>query len=197
MIKDEILSAQSNLKRLKERYKKLVIDIKETFYNKEDYWADDSPRKPRDEKAKMQAALCLAQGASERYSFDLDLRKAENWISRDNRVKIDYWIVNQERFKDNGSIPPTIVIHKKNIKLLQDECKKLWITEVGSSFRPKTLLGFEDWLNNTSVDYILELMFDSEEEISERIHLVTDKNLYLKDIVVIFPKSPKFNLGNI
>ncbi len=196
MIKDEISIAQANLKRLKERYNKLVIDIKETFYDKEDYWTDDSPRKPKNEKSRMQAAICLAQGASERHSFDLDLRKAENWISRDNRVQLDYWIVNQDRFKDNGSIPPTIVIHKKNIKLLRDECKKLWIKEVGSSFRPNTLLGFEDWLEATDVEKILELMFDSFNENDERMHLITDKNLYLKDIVVIFPRQPKFNFHN-
>lgn len=192
MIKDEILQTQIKLARLKENYKKLVDDIKKVFYDKEDYWDENSLRKPRNEAAKMQAALCLAQGKTERYSFDLTIRKAENWISKDNRVQLDYWVVNQEKFKDNGTTPPTIIIYKKNIKLLRSECRDLWIKEVANSYRPKTLLGFEDWLKQTSVDYILELMFDSENEISERIHLVTDKNLYLKDIIIIFPRKPKY-----
>lgn len=184
MIKDEILQTQRKLARLKESYKKLVDDIKKVFYDKEDYWDENSPRKPRNEAAKMQAALCLAQGETPRYSFDLTIQKAKNWISKNNQVQLDYWIVYQEIFEYGGGISPTIIIYKKNIKLLREICKKLWIQEVNNSY---TTLGFEEWLEATDVDKIFELMSNGLNKDSKRFHLVTDKNLYLKDIIVIFP----------
>lgn len=192
MIKDEIRQAQNNLARLKETYKKLVSDIKNTFYDKENYFVDNSPRKPRTEVAKMQAAVCLAQGKAEKYSFELNIRRAEKWESRDNRVQLDYWVANQERFKNSSGIEPTIIIEKKNLKLLSQICRNLWVKEVGNSFRPNTLLGFEDWLSQTSVDDIFDLMINSINEKEERMFLVTDKNLYIKDIVVIFPRRPEY-----
>ena len=71
MIKDKIASAQRELLRLKETYKNLVKNIKETFYDKEDYWVKDSPRKPKNEAQKFKAALCLAEGNCPRNSFEI------------------------------------------------------------------------------------------------------------------------------
>lgn len=191
MIKDEIERTKSKLSNLKENYKNLVKDIKDIFYDKVDCWADDSPRKPRGETAMMQAALSLVEGRSPRYSFYLNVRQAKDWGKDKKDVWLDYWVINQDRFKDRNGTPATIVIRKKNIKLLEEICKELWVKEVSASYRPNTTLGFKEWLEVTNVDKILELMQENlNEHKDNRVYLVTDRNLYLKDIVVIFPKKP-------
>lgn len=189
MLKDKIAYAHYELSNLKESYKNLVKEIKETFYEKEDFWVEDSPRKPRDESSKMQAAICLAQSNCPRISFDLHIRQAREWNKGKEDNWLDYWVVNQERFKDESGTPATIIIKKKNIKLLTEICRELWVKEVSASFRPNTTLGFQEWLEDTSVDKIFELMQESlNKHKDSRVYLVTDKNLYVKDIVVIFPK---------
>jgi len=198
MIKDEIQSAKYNLARLKESYKNLVKEIKETFYDKVEYFVDDSPRKPRGEKEKMQAAICLAQNKCPRSSYDLTIRQAKEWHKGKESKWLQYWIVNQDRFKDHsGTTGATIVIKKNDLRLLKDICKELWIKEVSNSFSPNTLLGFENWLEKTHVDKIYDLMCENLNEVnSTRVQLVTDRSLFLKDIIVIFPKRVR-HYGNL
>lgn len=197
MIKDEIAQAQYKLSNLKERYKNLVKEIKETFYDKEDYWDENSPRKPRNESSKLQAALCLSEGRCPRSSYDLNIRQAKEWVKGKEGDWLDYWTIYQDRFKDSNGTPATIIIRKKNIKLLEETCKELWVKEVSASFRPNTTLGFKEWLEATSVDKIFELMCENlNEHKNTRVNLVTDKSLYLKDIVVIFPNNPRY-FGNL
>jgi hypothetical protein len=190
MIKDEIKYKQQELVRLKQKYKTLVEDIKKTFFDKVDYWVDDSPRKPSGEKYVLQAALCLVEGKCPRYSFNLDLRQAKSWAKGKEDKWLDYFIINQERFDFGNGIPATIVIRKKNLKLLTDICQKLWVKQISDSFGPKTKLGFEEWLDETSVDKILELMIENfNSHKGNRVFHVTDKNLYVKDVVIIYPQK--------
>lgn len=192
MIKDEIAHTQHKLSKLKKDYKNLVSRIKETFYKKEEYFVEDSPRKPEDESSKMQAALCLVEQKCPRIKYDLDIRKAREWVKGGDYITFDYWVINQDRFKIGGITPATIIINKKNIKSLEDICRELWVIEVSNS---KTIIGFKEWVEVNSVDRILELMMENLNQYeNERVYLVTDKNLYLKDIVIIFPSQPKNKL---
>jgi hypothetical protein len=194
MIKDEIKYAQRNLADLKMRYKNLVKEIKETFYDKVRYLDDDSPRKPKNEQQKLQAALCLVEGRCPRSRYNFDIRQAKTWKKGEPDVWLDYWYINQDRFNNNSGIPPTIVIKKKNLKLLKDICKELWIKEVGASFRPNTTLGLEEWIEKTDVDKIYKLMCENLNEVRDtRVNLVTDKNLSIKDIVVIYPERGRIS----
>ena len=183
MIKNEIAQAQHNLSNLKERYKNLVSDIKKVFYAKEDYWDENSKMKPRNETARMAAAFCLAMDNCPNYSFDLRINQATVWKSNPSEY-LDKWYVYSDRFERYGSTSPVIIIKKKNLKILDEICKEMWVKEVSASYRPNTTLGFEEWLEKTSVDKILELI---QKHMNNRVDIVTDRNLYIKDIIVIYP----------
>jgi len=187
MIKDEITLAQHELSRLKEQYKNLVQKIKETFYEKEEYFVEDSPRKPRGETSKMSAAYCLAQGKCPRGSYDLRISKAEEWKSNPTKY-IEKWYLYSDKFKTESGTSPVIILKKKNIKLLRDICREMWVKEISNHYSPNTLLGFEDWMKDVSEDKILNLM---HEHMNNRVDVVTDRNLFLKDIVIVYPHEIK------
>jgi len=187
MIKDEITLAQYELSRLKESYKNLVQKIKETFYEGIDWRDKESPRKPRGETSKMSAAYCLAQGNCPRYSHDLRISKAEEWKSNPAKY-IEKWYLYSDKFKTESGTSPVIILKKKNIKLLRDICREMWVKEISNYYSPNTLLGFEDWMKEVSEDKILKLML---EHMNNRVDVVTDRNLYLKDIVIVYPHVVK------
>jgi hypothetical protein len=192
MIKNEIESTKIKLANLKETYKVLIKDIKETFFEKKEYFVDDSPRKPRNESQKFQAALCLAQENCPRSRYDLEIRKASEWKNYRDKETIwyNYYLINQKRFEGRNGISATIIIRKKNLKLLKEICTGIWAKEVGSSYRPNTILGFEDWLEKVEIDKLYELICRSfNEKNSERIILVNERSLSVKDVVVIFPNK--------
>lgn len=188
MIKDKIESLTSELKHLKIRYKNLVNDIKETFYEKKEYFVDDSPRHPQNEKAKMSAAYCLATNYCPRGSWDLKVNKAQEWNSK--LIKhIEKWYIYSDKFETPNGTKPVILLKKKNIKLLDELCKEMWMTEVKNEFGSnRTTLGLKEWLIEKSDDYILELLY---EHINGRIEVVTDRGLSIKDVVVIYPFDKK------
>jgi hypothetical protein len=193
MIKDEIKYAESNLSQLKCKYKELVIDIKKVFYEKVDYWDDNSPRKPKNDKQKFQAALSLVEGRCPRISYDLNISQAKSW-KNESYVWFDYWTIHQERFDCGNGILATTIIRKKNIKLLKDICKDLWIKEVSASYWPNTVFGLDEWIEKTDVDKIYELMCKHlNEHKKTRVNMVTDRSLYLKDIVIIYPENRGIN----
>lgn len=192
MIKDKVSSLQSQLLILKKSYNDLVTRIKEVFYEKEDYWVENSPRKPRTDSARMGAAYALLSGKCPQYSFDYGINKAEVWKSNPKQY-IEKWCLYDERFETTRGTSPVIFLYKKNIKLLDELCLKVWIKEVSvDRMRPNTLLGFNDWLEQTSDDDILTLM---QEYYDDRVFLINDKKLYLKDIVIVYPHSLKIS-GN-
>lgn len=128
----------------------------------------------------MSAAYCLAQESCPRYSYNLNINKAEEWNSNPAKY-IEKWYLYSDKFKTESGTYPVIIIKKKNIKLLEDICKKMWVKEVSENH---TTLGFEDWLKNVSEDKILNLM---HEHMNNRVDVVTDRNLYIKDIVIVYP----------
>jgi len=186
MIKYEIQNTQQELSRLKAKYKKLVSEIKERFYDKVDYWEENSPRKPRGDKQIMQAAICLLEGVCPNYNFQLDVRRAEEWVRGGDNIPLDYYYTNQDKFDYGNGIPPTIIIKKKNLKLLKEFCKKAWLKAVDDG---ETTLGLNDWVNSVNIDKLFSIICNSlNNHKTNRVHLITDRNLYIKDIVIIYPR---------
>lgn len=187
-IKDKISEHKDRAKMLKEKYDDLVDKIKNAFYEHEDYWDKTSKQKPKTEHAVMNAAYCYAMmiAPKSQFSFDIDytLNQAEEWRS-DPKVYYDYFYIWDKTFENRfGSTKPVYLARKKNIKLLEKQCKKAWMYAVKEE---KTTLGFDDWLNKSTPDEILSLFYRVYEK---RIDVITDRKLYLKDIVIIYPSEP-------
>lgn len=179
MIKRRIDKLKFELKYAQDNYNNLVNDIKKTFYEK-DFWLEDSKRKPKSDFAKMQAAYSLLKEESPKYNFELRINRAEDC---DTKKPLNYFYIYDEHFRSFGTLSPVICVFKRNIKELKEICHKAWIKEVSKRYDYVTD-SFEDWLNNISNDDLLKLLV-----CNKKIFLVTDRKLYLKDIVIILPKK--------
>jgi hypothetical protein len=189
LIKDKISQHRDKAKMLKDKYDNLVDKIANAFYEREVWRDENSKLKPKSEKDIMNAAYCLALMIAPRTRFSMDvpytIHQAEEWKTTPT-VYYDYFYIWDEQFKDRmtGSTPCVYLVRKKNLKLLKKECKEAWKYAVGDS---STTLGFKDWLEQATPDDILPFMFRVYEN---RIDVVTDRKLYLKDIVIIYPNKP-------
>lgn len=190
LITEEIQSQKEELKRLQEKYKELIDGIKNAFYEHEDYFDKTTPMKPKSETAVMSAAYCFASMKHPRtqYSFDrgFTINRAEVWKSNP-KVYLDYWLVYADDFKTENGTSPIRILKKKDIKILEDTCKEAWKYAVNEKFSKSTVLGFNEWLEQTSCDIVIEILHEIYED---RIIEVTEKKLYIKDIVIIYPTKP-------
>ena len=138
MIKDKIEHHKHKIKILQEKYNKLVNSIKEAFYEREDYWDENSKVKPRTESAVMSAAYCLAMMNAPRskYSFDIDFRIHRAEIFRSEpKILLDYFYIYDKNFENRfGNTPSVLLVRKKNIKVLTETCLKAWKHAVNDSF---------------------------------------------------------------
>ena len=189
MLKDKIQDMRSEVKRLSERYNILVENIKDSFYEHENYFEKTGKIRPNSKSDLMSAAYCLAMAIAprSRYSVEFSINQATAWKKEPKEYFPNFYIYDERKFGGHHGTKPVHVLKKKDLKILDDICKELWIKEVGNDFRPKTLLGFEDWIEATSVDDILRLM---REHLENRIDVVTERKLGIKDIVVIYPQEP-------
>jgi len=190
-IKKEIKDHREKAKALKKEYDSLVESIKNAFFEHEDYWDKNSKIKPKTELARMNAAYCLAMRKAPKsgFSFDLNynINQANEWKS-DPKVHYDYFYVWDKYFENRfGSTKAVLLVKKKNIKLLKENCKEAWKHAVNESFSGSTTLGFEEWLERSTPDEILSKMHSVYEG---SIDVITDRKLYLKDIVIIYPHNP-------
>lgn len=185
LITEKIQSYKSEINRLQERYKELVSDIKNTFYEHTEYFDKTTPLKPTSDTAIMSAAFCFANGRCPRSKYNLDIRRADVWKS-EPKAYLDYWLVYPDEFNSNGLKTPTRILRKDDIKILEDDCKEAWKYVVNGKFGKSTVLGFSEWLEKTSCDKIIEILHEIYED---RIIEVTEKKLYLKDIIIIYPEK--------
>ena len=190
MIKDKIKELKENAKMLEDKYNKLVNSIKEAFYEREDYWDENSKVKPRNESAVMSAAYCLAMMNAPRskYSFDIDFKINRAEIFRSEpKILLDYFYIYDKKFENRFGNTPVLLVRKKNIKVLTETCLKAWKHSVNDSSRSSTILGFKEWLDATSCDEIVSIL---HQVLEDRIDEVNDKKLYIKDVIIIYPDKP-------
>jgi hypothetical protein len=188
MLKDKIQEMRSEVKRLSEKYNALIENIKDSFYEHESYFDKTSKKKPGNKSDLMCAAYCLAMAIVPRskYSVEFRISQSKTWNKEPVEYFPDFYIHDERNFGNHHGTKAVHVLDKKDIKILNDICKYIWIKEVGNDFRPKTLLGFEDWLKQTSVDDILSLM---QEYLEGRVDVVNERKLGIKDIVIIYPND--------
>jgi hypothetical protein len=191
MIKDEIKKLKENAKMLEDKYNKLVNSIKEAFYEREDYWDENSKVKPKTESAIMSAAYCLAMmnAPKSKYSFDrgFNIHRGEVFRS-EPKILLDFFYIYDKTFENRfGTTPSVLLVRKKNIKVLTETCLKAWKHAVNKSFSDSTILGFKEWLDATSCDEIVSIL---HEVLEDRIDEVNDKKLYIKDVIIIYPSNP-------
>lgn len=189
MIKDEISEMQSRLSFLKERYKDLVEKIKDVLYEHEVYLDKTSKKKPKCDKDIMSAAYSIVIGSAPHHKYDLNINRAKLWNKgkSDHETPLDFWYVYSDRFKDfHGTTSPVIVLHKKHLKSIdKDYLIKAWASEVSvDRSRPNTTLGFNDWIKEVSIDDLFDIL---SENMKDRVEIISEKSLGVKDIVVILP----------
>lgn len=194
IITEKIQHHKDKAKMLQEKFNNLVDSIANAFYEREVWRDENSKLKPKSESNVMHAAYCLAMmiAPRSRYSFDVEynLHQATEWKSKPE-VKYDYFYIHDSKnFKNRfGSTHAVYVVRKKNIKLLGEQCKEAWKYAVSKSSRPTTL-GFKEWVDQTSCDDIVNILYKIHEN---KIDVVTNRKLYLKDIVIIYPSKPHKN----
>jgi hypothetical protein len=174
------------VKRLSEKYNTLVESVKDAFYEYENYFEKTGKIRPSSKSDLMSAAYCLAMAIAPRskYSVNFNISQAKTWKKEPAEYFPNFYIYDEREFGGHNGTKAVHVLHKKDLKVLDEICKELWIKEVGNDFRPKTLLGLEDWMQQTSVDDILNLM---QEHLEGRVDVVTERKLGIKDIVIIYP----------
>jgi hypothetical protein len=189
MIKDKIQHHKDKVKQLQEKYNNLVDSIKNAFYQREDYFDENSKFKPKSESAIMSAAYCLDMMIKPKsgYSFDVGfiIRRAEVFKS-DPKIFLDYYYLHDDRFKTHSGTPSVFLLRKKDIKIFEDECFKAWKYVVNKSY-DSTKLGFKEWVEATSCDDIVSIL---HEVLEERIEEVSDSKLKIKDVIIIYPSVP-------
>lgn len=188
-LKDDIKNTQEELRRLKEEYKSLCDTIKNTFFDRKDFFDKESPLVLKDEENTMKVAYCLSERQcyyQSRYGLN-SRRPYKNWETKERG---NIFIVGEDRdpFSHSQSEGKTLV-RLKHIKELKEICMKIWIKEVGASYSPNTTLGFDDWLEKTSNEEILKLMKDIDHE---KVILINDPSMKVRNIVVIHPYFLKF-----
>jgi len=184
MIKNRIENTKNKLKRLQQSYDDLVEKIKETFYEKKEYWVKNSPRKPNNDTAKMSAAYCLLTEKCPGFYSDLKIQLSKNW---DTKESLGYWLLYDDFFSSGSGTTPVKLIFKKDLKKLEEICKSMWIISVSKSYNGTTL-GFNDWKKSVNSDDLFKLM---QEHMNGRVYIINDRKLFLKDIVIVLPYENK------
>ena len=123
-----------------------------------------------------------------KYSTDFNINQGKIWSNKEPDKYLPYFCVYDKDFENFGSTKAVYVLRKKNIKELEELCQEMWVKEVSNSPRPNTKLGLSDWLNETTPDKIIELL---EEHLGDRIDVVTERKLKIKDIVIVYPHKPR------
>jgi hypothetical protein len=193
-IKNEIQSLQRQLSALKEGYSKFIDEIKSKFFDREDYFDENSKLKPRDEASKIAAAYCLALRKCPRSRYDLDVSKDKKYKQKknghydfDDYEFINRYTVSDTSFRFRGEEhtrdKPAIVVKLKDIKLLDKICKKIWIDQVANR---RVVKGFDEWLEEISIEKLYELI----QENNKYVYTINERKLYIKDMVVILQQSP-------
>lgn len=194
-IRQEIQNLQKMLSEIKEGYAEFIEEVKQVFFEKEDFWDENSKRKPRNEASKIAAAYCLAIRKCPRTSFDLDVNKDKKYkrirnghYDFNDYELIDRYTVRDTSFRFRGEEhtrdKPATVVKLKNIKLLDELCKKIWIGQVSKN---RVTIGFEEWLEKISIEKLYELIQDEEKYVFK----INEPKLYVKDMVVILQQSPR------
>jgi len=183
-IKEEIQNKKDELTYLKDQYAELIESIKEACY-RVSLFSEDNKHKPDSDEDIMKAAYHYSRKECVRMFNTVNINRGRKHLkSRGNDfVYEDYWTVYIEKSFNSY---PIYILRKKNIKVLGDICKDLWKIAINNKYgETKTELGFKEWLDTTDVDDIIELM--KNEECNLDFDLVTERKLYLKDIIIIYP----------
>lgn len=182
---NEIERLKSRLESSKKQYAEIILSIKQACYHKP-YGSDDSQLKPEREGDIMKAAFfCANRIKSDRYDPDYNIRQSKEFKSDEPQ---NYWLFYPKEFDRNGYKTPAIIIRKNNIKLLESLCRKAWnLAASGTSYDFKTDLGLKEWVKAVSCDTILKII--KSEKFDEYCEEVNDKNLKIKDIVIIYPSK--------
>lgn len=196
-VKEKLADLNKDLKSLKIAQSNLIADLIETFFEYENIFNKDEPKKligkwNSIESIKAKMAYCYAVGKSTRSECSISLHYRRKYVSKDEEIKLPYWIVTDSDWYDNmyGNQKP-LIFELKHLKTMLESdfnYKKIWLKLV---VKKGLDIGYSDWLSEISNNDLLGHLLNTNNKESNPYVIVYIKSvpkLKLKDYVVFLPR---------
>lgn len=114
-IQCKIIEKKSDLKQTKNKYAKLIEDLKHTYMERKDFFDEESPLVLKSELNRMRMAYDFLKERAERYDFNSRVRRENKWKSVE---PLNYYCTWNKEYDTQFGTMPCYILDKKYIKEL-------------------------------------------------------------------------------